>query len=47
MMAFAGRAMFSVSLIELFDRVGEENAWIFTKPSFLSGVLIMLITSKV
>ena len=47
MMTFAGGAMFSISLIELIDRVGEESAWVFMKPSFLSGVLIMMITSNV
>lgn len=46
-MAFAGGAMMSVTLSELFSRVKEESLKFFFKPSFLSGTFLMIVLSKI
>jgi ZIP family zinc transporter len=46
-MAFAGGAMMSVTMVELLEKMKTESFKIFYKPSFLSGAFLMLALSKI
>lgn len=43
LMAFAGGAMMSVTVVEIIERLKVESYRFFMGPSFLSGILIMIL----
>jgi len=47
MMAFAGGAMMSVTIMEMMARVKEKSFSFFIQPGFLSGIALMLTLSKI
>lgn len=46
LMAFAGGAMMNVVLVELFDRIKSESFRLLTKPSFLTGIALVIVLNK-
>lgn len=47
MMAFAGGAMMSVTIMEMMVRVKEKSFSFFIQPGFISGIALMLTLSKI
>lgn len=47
MMAFAGGAMMSVTIMEMMARVKEKSFRFFIQPGFISGIALMLTLSKI